>query len=466
MKPERFKRTKSVVASSAIALVVAALVIGVSSFVLDPRSASSQHLGFQLTAGSVTVSNTIDATPAGAYPTTSCSGPGAKLHPGVADCLLYSVTNVLTVNVYVTSLSLSGITFSPSTTIASDPACNTADLTTTAFSSPSPNGRMIAPGATITVGEPISLKNDGNQDNCENGTFNFTDNVNAYYEDSTTTSLGTGTPNPSYPGNPVNFTASVTPSYPTLDASESNPPTLSTEPSPGDTVTFYECPSPSSCSSPLATLGMGTIHYNSGPGTYTATLSTSSLPTGTDYVEAAYLGSGTDFSASTSNIVTQTVQFSSACVSPPTSGANVTLTGTTNGNYTVPSGKSVWLNGGTITGNVTVPASGSFAATNGAVKGNISSSGGPISLQGTTVSNNITSSGGGVAIGPGSVLSGNLTDSGAGSVCAVGTSPSPVQISGSISVENQPTSSVPNSFCALSPSRPTSPMRPTAHRSS
>ncbi len=277
--------------------------------------------------------------------------------------------------------------------------------------------------------------------------MNYTATAN--YTDSTTTTLASS-PNPSYPGNPVSLTATVTPANPTADSATPNTQTLATETSPNNRVNFYSCTSPSASSCSASSFVSGTITFNSATG-YTASTTVSPSTPGTYYYEAIYPGAGTngDFSASSSSIVTQTVQFSSACVSPPTSGANVILTGTTTGNYAVPSGKSVWLNGGTITGNVTVPANGSFAATKGTLKGNLSSSGGPVSLQGTTVSGDVTSTGGGLAIGAGSVLSGNLTDSGAGSVCAVGTSSSPVQIANDVTVKNLPTSSVPNSFCAL-----------------
>ena len=61
MKSERFKRTKSVMASGAIALVVAALAFGVSSSVLGTRSAIAQHLGFDLSSGtsSFTITSTV-----------------------------------------------------------------------------------------------------------------------------------------------------------------------------------------------------------------------------------------------------------------------------------------------------------------------------------------------------------------------------------------------------------------------
>ena len=81
MKSERFKRTKSVMASGAIALVFAALAFGVSSSVLGTKSAIAQHLGFDLTSGtsSFTITSTTYTTPSGTYPAASCSGTPALL---------------------------------------------------------------------------------------------------------------------------------------------------------------------------------------------------------------------------------------------------------------------------------------------------------------------------------------------------------------------------------------------------
>ena len=74
MKPERFKRTKSVMATSAITLVVAALVIGVSSLVVGPRSASPQHVGYDLTSSPSTFTITSNI-----YPSPACTGSTALL---------------------------------------------------------------------------------------------------------------------------------------------------------------------------------------------------------------------------------------------------------------------------------------------------------------------------------------------------------------------------------------------------
>ena len=60
-----------------------------------------------------------------------------------------------------------------------------------------------------------------------------------------------------------------------------------------------------------------------------ATYATSTLPVGTDYIEAVYGGSGTNLSGSTSNVVTQTVTSGSiSTTSVLTSSANPSNYGT------------------------------------------------------------------------------------------------------------------------------------------
>jgi len=81
-------------ASSAIALVVAALVMVASSLVLGPRSASTpEHLGFDLSSdpSSFTITSNI-------YPSPACSGSTALLGPGQTRCVVFSVHNNETVS--------------------------------------------------------------------------------------------------------------------------------------------------------------------------------------------------------------------------------------------------------------------------------------------------------------------------------------------------------------------------------
>ena len=101
-----------------------------------------------------------------------------------------------------------------------------------------------------------------------------------------TTTVLTSAPNPSVFGKSVVFSATV------AGSSGTGTPT--------GTVNFYRCTSATNCSSPTL-LGSGTL--SSGK----ATFSTWTLPVGTTYVEAVYVGVTGSFSASTSNIVTQEV---------------------------------------------------------------------------------------------------------------------------------------------------------------
>ena len=126
----------------------------------------------------------------------------------------------------------------------------------------------------------------------------------------TATSL-TSTPNPSSVGSSVTFTATVTPS----------PSGTVT-----GTVSFYSCTTTACATKTL--LGTGTVGASN-----KATYSTSSLPVGTTIVEAVY-GATTDFSASTSNTVSQVVNLigtTTALASssnPSTVGSSVTFTAT------------------------------------------------------------------------------------------------------------------------------------------
>ncbi len=97
-----------------------------------------------------------------------------------------------------------------------------------------------------------------------------------------TTSVLTSSPNPSSYGTSVTFSDTVSASSGT----------------PAGTVTFYSCTT-NSCGTKTS---LGTETLASGKATY----STTSLPVGTTYVEAAYGASG-NYGGSTSNVVTQVV---------------------------------------------------------------------------------------------------------------------------------------------------------------
>jgi hypothetical protein len=123
-----------------------------------------------------------------------------------------------------------------------------------------------------------------------------------YQAESTTSVSSSG--NPSVAGQPVTFTATVTPVSPGAGT-------------PTGTVTFYD---------DTASLGTGTLSSRE------ATFSTSSLSTGTHSITAVYDGD-TNFTGSTSSILSQVVQSESttsisSSANPSAAGQSVTLTAT------------------------------------------------------------------------------------------------------------------------------------------
>jgi Ca2+-binding RTX toxin-like protein len=230
MKPERFKRTKSVMASSAIALLVAALVMGISSLVLGSKSASSEHLGFGLTSGSssFTITGTAYTTPSGAYPAATCSGTPAPLSPDVTRCVVFSVHDNLKANITVT-----GITTALDTTNYPAPP---ADCTGTNLVLPNFSGSLNVTGGgdATTPGEPMELKNDGApQNDCKNLTYHFVYSGSASYAEIYGTSTGVASSSsPSTAGQSVTYTATVTAS---ATAGQDTVPS-----SPTGTVTFED----------------------------------------------------------------------------------------------------------------------------------------------------------------------------------------------------------------------------------
>jgi hypothetical protein len=267
MKSERLKRTKSLMASGAIALVVAALSFGVSSGLLRPsRSPLVVSPGTAFTVSSAV------------YPAPACAGSTALLYPGVTDCAVLTVHNNLTVPITVQSLS---------TSVTSTPAgCPASD-----FSLPTFSGALSVPGGgtAATSGLSISLLDTHtNQDACVGAALNFAYTGSAQFTDNTTTALA-ASPTSRTSGQAVTLSATVTANNASSD------PSL-----PTGTVTFNSCPT-DACTSTTA-LGTGTIGAGGA-----AALTTSSLTTGVHYLQAVYGGQGTDYTGSTSPVLTLTV---------------------------------------------------------------------------------------------------------------------------------------------------------------
>lgn len=271
MKPELLQRTKSAVAAGAVALVVGALVVGLSSLMVPSRSLVRP--GFDLTAGASSFSI------AGAiYGSPRCSGASAPLQPGTERCLVLTVQNNLSVPIAVTRLS---------TSVTSSPVgCPASDFLLPTFSG---SLSVSASGTASTSGLPISLlENGANQDACEGATISFAYNGTAQFTDSTSIVL---TANPTSPsaGQATVLRATVTGTNATSD------PSL-----PTGTVTFDSCPTAACTTSSV--LGTGSV----GAGGAT-TVTTSSLTPGVHYVQAVYGGEGNDYSSSTSPSLAVTI---------------------------------------------------------------------------------------------------------------------------------------------------------------
>jgi len=264
MHTTRLHKTKNVMATGLVALVVAALTFGGLTRFIKPVSPP-----IALTAGTgFVVSSHIYASPA-------CAGPTVSLVPGATDCAVFSVQNTLSVPISVQSLTMA-VSSAPS-------GCPAVD-----FSLPTFTGTLMVPGdgTSTTSGLPISLTDThADQDACSGATIGFSYSGTAQYTDDTTTSLTVSPTTPSA-GQALTLTATVTGSNASSDPA-----------SPGGSVTFESCTT-AACSAPTP-LGTATVGSNG-----TATLTTTAPAAGTDYLEAVYGGSGSDFSTSSSTVST------------------------------------------------------------------------------------------------------------------------------------------------------------------
>lgn len=395
---------------SALVAAVAVLAVGhVGARSVSPKYVLTANVNFPVSAD-------VYSGPVNSSSAVGCSGSVAKLYPGAARCLRYTVTNPLNVPIAVTSLSISSVSFSPSTTNPSKPACKVSDLSTTAFAPSSSSGYLtVASGATAYLGEPITLTDDLNQDNCKNGSFGFTINGSALYTARTQTVLA-ASPSPAIWGQAVTLTATVTSATPVQ-----SPPSTT----PSGTVTFYQCTN-SACTT-TTTLGGGSLN-GSGVATLTYHFYPSSATTYNLLATYTPTSGSTDWLSSSSSQVPLTVGFTNC------------ITANQNGGLTVPSGQTYCITStGKVTGGVTVQPGGGLVYY-GTVTGGITSTGAVgIWLCGTSVSGgvSVTGSTGQVVIGNGSScaansIKGGLTvSSNTGGVQIVGNN-----VTGGITVNN------------------------------
>jgi hypothetical protein len=242
------------------------------------------------------------------------------------------------------------VTFDDGTSvICSNVAVTSASTTTATATCTSP---VYNTSGTHPI-EAIYSNSDGNFTASTSPAFSQVVNPSA-----TTTTL-TSAPNPSSFGQPVMLTAAVVPAS-GLAAT--------------GTVSFYTGTSTGAHS----LLGTGQLNGLGG----TASLSTSALAGGADSLYAVYAGSANDV-GSTSVVITQTVTFTTACI-----------TGTIDGGYTVKSGHAVCFAAGSIVnGGITVQSGGALSVTGTTVNGGVASTGATaLRVCGSTVNGGISAS--------------------------------------------------------------------------
>lgn len=343
----------------------------------------------------------------------SLSGSVSTLAPGVSGTLVLTVDNPQVVQMTVTQLTV---------TVTADPAgCSAVSNLTldgssfagnppavTISGSPLPQlvGRKTgSTDGSATISLPIVAARTAGVA-CQTASFPFSYTASATYTAATSTTL-TSSPNPSMFGQPASFTATVTAS-----PSDANPAVGS--------VTFYRCTNPanlaagsaaSSCTSSVA-IGPAQAVNNSDQ----ASLTTSGLPPGSLPIFATFTPTdSTNYTSSSSTILTQAVGFSQPCV-----------TSSVGGGYTVGSGQSLCLGSGAkVNGGVTVSNGGSLYLNGATVNGSLTAShGGALTLCGSTVGGGAT-----ISNASGFVMVGDAGDDGT-PACAANT------IKGGITISN------------------------------
>ncbi len=320
----QFRQARKVTAATVVALVLASVSFSAAyawgNHLHDRDSHNDSAIHDHDSPASVfTISSNIYTTPLGSYPSTSCFGSPALFYPGVTRCMVLSVHNNLSRPITVQSIT---IRLDPSFP-APPGVCSGANLTLPTFS----GALTVSGGSTLAgPGLPISLnESHTNQDACKNFTYHFSFSGMAQYSDASSTIL-VSSPNPSTFKQTVAFTVTVGNATPGAELS-----------APSGPVTLLLCLTATcSTTTPLGTQTTGTngrVKFN-----------TSSLPVGTNFVEAVFAGEGTDFTSSTSNVLTQVVKSSTESTSisvssspnPTVATCPVTLTATVVGSSSEP----------------------------------------------------------------------------------------------------------------------------------
>lgn len=390
----RYRRrlTISCLATALLGILAVVAFAQSSGHTANPRYLLTANVNFPVSAS-------VYSGPISSSSSVGCAGSRAQLFPGVPACLRYAVTNPLNVPIAVTALSVSSVTFTPSSPNPSLPPCKASDFSTTQFAPTAAADYLnVASGTTAYLGEPVTLLDDRNQDNCENGTFNFTVNGSAQYTANTQTVLAA--PQTATWGQPVTLTATVT-----AATNVQSPP--STVPTSGS-VKFYKC-NDELCTTSIS---LGTVSVSTSG---VATLSRAYYPLAgtTSYAFwASYAppAGSTDWNASpASNTVTLPIGFN-GCVGGKQNGLQVkagqaycvSSSGKVSQGVSVQSGGALFVQaGGQISGGLKTTGPAALYLCGGSVGGgtNISGASGPVviglgtsSCPGNVISNGITAS--------------------------------------------------------------------------
>lgn len=453
--------------------VISAILAG-AAMVLGTMLMPSKHISMTIVSSNCSTGATF-----------CIDGPSGSdqpvLYPGApAQNLLLKFTNNMKQTIHLRSLtiSLSGttwqglcsasdfeVTSSGGTTSLSSPV--TIDLTANNINV-GQNGRSVTTdGTSAPKIASLSMTDWGNQDDCKSQSLTMTYAGSAGYTLLTNTNM-TATQGS---GSSATLTATVGP--------QDAPDTSDSQFTPVGTVQFYQCSSSSSCDphtdqtvGPPITLSPSSCGSSPPAQSACATYTDPSLNTGAYTFYAIYTPScvagHTDCTADTTGTHADFLGSSSLTNGGGTSvtiagcstvsAANATQTissGTTySGNIEVKSGQTLILEqGATIKGNVTVDSGGSFGAGIGGtgnpatVTGNVQSSGGAVSLSGTSVLSSVQGSFKGLSVLSGTNIKVNLQQTGGGPFCSQGSSSSPVQVGGDLQVQSLAATTTAANIC-------------------
>jgi hypothetical protein len=232
----------------------------------------------------------------------ACTGGTVALHPGVTNCLTYTVDNTLPSTITVRSLSASA------SSASSGCPASLLDLSPAQF-----NGSLTVPaGQSKSLSEPISMRDNGNQDACKGVTVDLTYSGSGIYSELyATTAHLVSSSDPAMVGQRVTYMATVRASS---DSSQDPVPS-----DPTGTVRFYDGGLPIAGCSALPARPGGQLNA-------TASCTVAYVMEGTHSISAVFTNANGNFTGSTSNTVVQQVNATNTPAKAPSSTPSTTTT--------------------------------------------------------------------------------------------------------------------------------------------